>query len=318
MKHLKHIVNCAALLIALLSGALANAATTITYYHNDLLGSPVAATDASGHVIWRESYRPYGERLTNDPASTGNDVWYTSRRQDADTGLVYMGARYYDPVEGRFVSRDPVGFDEKNIQSFNRYAYANNNPYRFTDPTGAEGVATLWMDDTAPLVVTAQSFGALAAYVQGSLTGNDNLTNVASQALDENRQQNTNMALMLLSLGRAGVNAAGVSETATVFRSAPDFVVSPNGTVFPVPKGASGPVPVVNEAGAQTGTAFVDGSGGANGQVSTLRMMDPTAPRGASPGYPNGYIKYENAGGQGVDPYSGRTLPNSQSHFPIR
>lgn len=118
-------------------------AGTITYYHNDLLGSPVAATDASGHVIWRESYRPYGERLTNDPASTGSDVWYTSRRQDADTGLVYMGARYYDPVVGRFVSKDPAGFDEKNIQSFNRYSYANDNPYRFVDTSGRESMATL-------------------------------------------------------------------------------------------------------------------------------------------------------------------------------
>ncbi len=145
MKHLKHLFHCAALLFALMSGALAHAATTTTYYHNDLLGSPVAATDASGHVIWRESYRPYGERLTNDPASTGNDVWYTSRRQDADTGLVYMGARYYDPVAGRFVSKDPVGFDEGNIQSFNRYAYANDNPYKYVDPDGRVVVDVLFV-----------------------------------------------------------------------------------------------------------------------------------------------------------------------------
>jgi len=97
----------------------------------------------------------------------------------------------------------------------------------------------------------------------------------------------------------------------------PDFVVSPDGTAFPVPKGATGPTPVVNSAGNQTGSAFTGGSGGANGQVSTMRMMDPTPPRGASPGYPNGYIKYENSMGQGVDPYTGRTIPNSRSHFPI-
>jgi RHS repeat-associated protein len=129
-----------ALVVVLLTGTNVQAATSITYYHNDLLGSPAAATDASGHVIWRESYRPYGERLTNDPASGGNDVWYTSRRQDVDTGLVYMGARYYDPVVGRFVSKDPMGFDEKNMQSFNRYAYANGNPYRFLDPNGRESI----------------------------------------------------------------------------------------------------------------------------------------------------------------------------------
>jgi len=49
-----------------------------------------------------------------------------------------------------------------------------------------------------------------------------------------------------------------------------------------------------------------------------MRTMDPTPPRGASPGYPNEYIKYENSAGQGVDPYTGRTIPNSQSHFPIK
>ena len=91
---------------------------TVTYYHNDALGSPVAATDASGNLLWRETYRPYGER------------------QDPETGLVYMGSRYYDPRLGRFLSIDPVEPDENNLHSLNRYAYANNNPYKFTDPDG--------------------------------------------------------------------------------------------------------------------------------------------------------------------------------------
>ncbi|HKG15076.1 MAG TPA: RHS repeat-associated core domain-containing protein, partial [Pyrinomonadaceae bacterium] len=98
--------------------------------------------------------------------------------------------------------------------------------------------------------------------------------------------------------------------------SAPGYVVSPGGTVFPVPPGATGPVPVINPAGNQTGVAFTGGSGGANGQVDTIRLMDPTPPRGASPGYPDGYIKYTNSGKQPVDPYTGKTIPNSQAHFP--
>jgi len=48
--------------------------------------------------------------------------------------LLYMQARYYDPVIGRFYSNDPIGF--RDVHSFNRYAYANNNPYSYTDPTG--------------------------------------------------------------------------------------------------------------------------------------------------------------------------------------
>jgi len=143
MKSIQTMFLRALLLLAMLTAASAHAATT-TYYHNDLLGSPVVATNSSAQVIWRESYRPYGERLTNSAASTDNDVWFTSRRQDVETGLVYMGARYYDPVLGRFVSKDPVGFVETTIHSFNRYAYANNNPYRFYDPDGA---------NTAPLYI---------------------------------------------------------------------------------------------------------------------------------------------------------------------
>ncbi|SES64345.1 colicin E5-related ribonuclease [Thalassotalea agarivorans] len=52
-----------------------------------------------------------------------------------------MQARYYDPVIGRFYSNDPVDtvshlFTPNGIQGFNRYAYANNNPYKYIDPDG--------------------------------------------------------------------------------------------------------------------------------------------------------------------------------------
>ncbi len=45
-----------------------------------------------------------------------------------------MQARYYDPLIGRFYSNDPVGF--RDVHSFNRYTYGNNNPYKFIDPDG--------------------------------------------------------------------------------------------------------------------------------------------------------------------------------------
>lgn len=101
---------------------------------------------------------------------------------------------------------------------------------------------------------------------------------------------------------------------------APDFIVSPGGTAFPVPQGARGPVPVVNQMGNQTGIAFTGGSGGVNGQVSTVRIMDAIPPRGRSPGYPNGYITYQNSAAptpQAVDPYTGQTVSLAAAHFPI-
>jgi RHS repeat-associated protein len=143
--------------IALLAAAasLVASAGTIVYYHNDIAGSPVVATNATGQVLWRESYRPYGERLTNAAASADNKVWFTSRRQDVETGLVYMGARYYDPAMGRFISTDPVGFDEANLHSHNRYAYANNNPFRYKDPDGRVA-ETIW--DLASFTLSVAMF----------------------------------------------------------------------------------------------------------------------------------------------------------------
>ena len=62
------------------------------------------------------------------------NVGYTGHQWDDDTGLNYMQVRYYDPLLSRFYSNDPLGC--RDIHSFNRYAYANNNPYKYTDPTG--------------------------------------------------------------------------------------------------------------------------------------------------------------------------------------
>lgn len=116
---------------------------TITYLHNDFAGNPLAATDINGAIVWKENYRPYGERLSKQPAADGNRQWFHGKSVDSDTGLSYFGARYYDTMIGRFVGIDPVGFDPSNTQSFNRYAYANNNPYKFVDPDGRSARAVV-------------------------------------------------------------------------------------------------------------------------------------------------------------------------------
>src|SRR6266566_4995767 len=119
------------------------AATQTIYFHTDELGSPVAATDDGGYLIWKEEYWPYGARITNDPKAVGSSRWYTGYSQDSTTGLAYAGARYYDPAVGRFYGVDPKNFDEMNIPSFNRYEYANDNPFMYVDPDG-RSVFTFW------------------------------------------------------------------------------------------------------------------------------------------------------------------------------
>ena len=152
-----------ALGLLLMAGAV-HAIERVTYYHNDALGSPVAATDRNGTLLWRESYAPYGERLTHE-ASSKDTVWYTGKQEEAAFGLNYFGARWYDPKIGRFLGVDPAGFSSDNIQSFNRYAYANNNPYAYVDP---DGRAAIFL----PFVVSAlEALGDAAVATGGFLGG---------------------------------------------------------------------------------------------------------------------------------------------------
>lgn len=123
-------------LMTLASGSLVATAETVTYFHNDVSGTPLLATDAAGNVVWKENYRPYGDRLTNSPASADNKLWFAGKSFDAATGLSYMGARYYHPTIGRFMAFDPKGIDPEDVHALNGYVYANNNPYKFVDPDG--------------------------------------------------------------------------------------------------------------------------------------------------------------------------------------
>ncbi|MDV3513392.1 RHS repeat-associated core domain-containing protein [Stenotrophomonas sp. C1657] len=114
-------------------------AQTVTYIHTDALGSVVAESDANGNVIKRYDYEPYGAvvggQVTDGPG-------YTGHVSDSATGLSYMQQRYMDPQLGVFLSVDPVTAYEQPVGQFNRYRYANGNPYKFTDPDGRQS----WSD----------------------------------------------------------------------------------------------------------------------------------------------------------------------------
>jgi RHS repeat-associated protein len=102
------------------------------YDHTDALGSPVAQTNPKKEVLSRTHYEPYGY-VASGPT---HKIGFTGHVNDPATGLVYMQQRYYDPFAGRMLSIDPVTSDTNTGDSFNRYDYANNNSYRYTDPDG--------------------------------------------------------------------------------------------------------------------------------------------------------------------------------------
>ncbi|WP_197489942.1 RHS repeat-associated core domain-containing protein, partial [Rheinheimera sp. SA_1] len=91
---------------------------------------------------------------------------YTGHVEDKDLSLTYMQQRYYDPVIGRFYSNDPVGFSADKPMMFNRYAYGNNNPYRFTDPDGRTSIAI----EVTKTVVTTGAMANPVAVASGIAT----------------------------------------------------------------------------------------------------------------------------------------------------
>jgi RHS repeat-associated protein len=134
----------APIVVQVVSGGTTAGSVTVTYLHTDVAGSPLAATDSTGSLIlWRENYQPFGLRDNNADAASGNRQFFHGQAADPESGLSYFGARYYDPVVGRFTGTDPKGFDESNIDSFNRYCYGNNNPYKYRDPDGRAGALVL-------------------------------------------------------------------------------------------------------------------------------------------------------------------------------
>ncbi len=153
-----------AMLLLFTSSQLSYAAESITYIHNDALGSPIAATNINGNVMWKENYEPYGKELLKASGGTAN-LLFTGKMKEDDHGITYFGARWYDDSIGRFLSKDPVEFSEGNIHSFNRYAYANNNPYRFIDPDGRWALAALSN--------YGESIGSAAFYWKSVAAGNE-------------------------------------------------------------------------------------------------------------------------------------------------
>gem|GEM_PF-2945957 len=134
--------------LLLLLGAIAlraQAADTVYYIHTDALGSPTVITDANRNVVERTQYAPYGQVL-NRPEHDGPG--YTGHEEDSQTGLTNMQARYDNKIVGRMISPDPMDLDPNTGANFNRYAYASNNPYKFTDPDGRQDCAEKNCKDT--------------------------------------------------------------------------------------------------------------------------------------------------------------------------
>jgi RHS repeat-associated protein len=115
------------------------------YFHPDHLGSTSYGTDANGKLVDHQQYFPSGETWVDETKADPTPFQFNGKELDAETGLYYYGARYYDPTTTLWQSSDPAAgsyldgkpsggvYQSANLGS---YTYAYNNPTRYTDPNG--------------------------------------------------------------------------------------------------------------------------------------------------------------------------------------
>jgi RHS repeat-associated protein len=105
----------------------------VRWYLYDGLGSVIGEVDNTGTITSTHQTDVYGNTLSSSGTSTTDHKFVGKlghRTEDNTGGLTYMGARYYDPALGRFISQDPAQ------DGNNWHTYCGNNPVNLVDTDG--------------------------------------------------------------------------------------------------------------------------------------------------------------------------------------
>ncbi|MBZ0099447.1 MAG: RHS repeat-associated core domain-containing protein, partial [Taibaiella sp.] len=134
------------------------------FYLQDGQMSVRMLADETGTVTDSYDYDAFGE-IDAQTGTTPNAYLYTGQQYDAETGLYSLRARYYNPADGRFLSRDSYAYNYQNPFELNRYSYAANNPTNGYDPTGH------FLIDTSAMLQSINWTRTFAAGIGGFVSG---------------------------------------------------------------------------------------------------------------------------------------------------
>ena len=143
---------------------------TTTFFHQDQLGSTRALSNANGKLAAAAVLNePFGQ-LTLPLGAT--PFGFAGQYTDTESGLVYMRARYYDPLTAQFLTRDPlVAF------TLQPYLYAAGDPVNVTDPTGADDSGS---DSSQTMQTVAQYVNGVLVIIQVPIAVNNTVNNITN------------------------------------------------------------------------------------------------------------------------------------------
>jgi RHS repeat-associated protein len=176
--------------------------SSVLLYHADHLGSTRVLTDTSGTVKATYSYDAYGN-VTNSTGTVVNPFLFAGQYRDAESGLYYLQARYYDPTTGQFLSRDAEASKTRSP-----FGYVDGDPLNGGDPTGLD------------CSLNPFDWGSCASDTVN--WANDNIVDPASQFLQQNASTFATItsAISTVAAGVATV-CAGVAAVATLGAAEP-------------------------------------------------------------------------------------------------
>jgi RHS repeat-associated protein len=157
----------ASFVMLIVLGALAqvNGTPTASFYQYDGRGTVRMLTNSAGAVTDEYEYDAFGN-LISSTGSTPNAYLYRGEQFDSDLGLYYLRARWYNPVTGRFMTRDPYSGSIYDPASLHRYNYGRANPANYIDPSGRASIAEAMLTDAMIFTGEAAAVTALGYTVR--------------------------------------------------------------------------------------------------------------------------------------------------------